>query len=1043
MKPLYLEMNYFGPHEHSVIDFSRLDEAPIFLISGDTGAGKSTIFDAMTYALFGSTTSEREAKEMRSQFANPSQKTSVTFYFEQGNFIYKIKRCPDQEVKKQRGEGTKLEKSSAQLAVVESVSGPETKNLASKPSDVATEIGNLLNLNAEQFKKIVLLPQNDFSKFLKSKTDEKEAILKKIFGTALFTNFSHEIKEHYHDVIERNKQFANALELQYHSQIWTKEEQEKLEASPEADKFTLVTSFQKNRVQEKKHQEEKLLRLKEEKDKAEASYQKALEISQKFALKSRYEKEYQEKISEQNDQFTKNNQHLKELKWAKTFGETLTQLENSQNAQLIHKATKKKYEEEVRREKEKISQAQATVETLQTQNDKFLKIKAEIDQLTLQIPQAQEAEQLLRAIEVLQTQKSAGEEELLQAKKDQEHIQASISKQKQEIINKETLEKAKAEVLDLQLKFNKNLLPIASELTRLSKESKGLKEELVQAELEEKKALQDLQNKQEDYQLKIKNRRKLMIAQLQKELVAGEPCQVCGATEHLLIHPVEVSDETLKQAIDEVDQSQKDFATAQARYSHALKNKTDLQEKQKAKTEEIKQKQADLSRSYHTFCSGKNFVFPLDFDEKSIENQLQKELRAISDQEVLNKARQNQIEILQKQLHEEVEKEIQKISLQLTEINSKIEVQKKSLDSKKAFVSSENLKARKRDLNEELDSYLRAVEEGRQELTELEKLHERTQAKLEELEEQIKRADQTISNCQSEIAQKMAASAALSQDLELIKNWLSEDLEDLSNQIQTYQQDKVRIESEIQKLEEALKDCEPPELEKLKVYKDNRDTEHLKAAQLFSLSEEAVERVNHLHEKLKKILAKQGNLATETEEITKLWNAINGKTLDKLKLETFVVQTYLEKVLEYANNHFINLLSNHRYQFELSETVKGNGSQGLAINIYDNETGATRSSNTLSGGETFIAALSIALSLSEVVQNSTNAVQIDALFVDEGFGSLDHETLQKAMTALEQIGENRMVGVISHVEAMKKSIGQQLLITKIGDGRSKVELINR
>lgn len=114
---------------------------------------------------------------------------------------------------------------------------------------------------------------------------------------------------------------------------------------------------------------------------------------------------------------------------------------------------------------------------------------------------------------------------------------------------------------------------------------------------------------------------------------------------------------------------------------------------------------------------------------------------------------------------------------------------------------------------------------------------------------------------------------------------------------------------------------------------------------------------------------------------------------------------------------------------------------GLDINIYDNETGASRSADTLSGGETFIAALSIALALSEVVQNTANGVQIEALFIDEGFGSLDQETLQKAMQALEQIGKNRLVGVISHVEEMKSTIGQQIIIKKVGDGRSKVKSV--
>ncbi|MBP5843934.1 SMC family ATPase, partial [Lactiplantibacillus plantarum] len=190
----------------------------------------------------------------------------------------------------------------------------------------------------------------------------------------------------------------------------------------------------------------------------------------------------------------------------------------------------------------------------------------------------------------------------------------------------------------------------------------------------------------------------------------------------------------------------------------------------------------------------------------------------------------------------------------------------------------------------------------------------------------------------------------------------------------------------------------------------------------------------------------QGTFAKRFAEITSLYNIMTGKDGNdhKLKLETYVVQNYLQRVLNYANDHFINLLSNNRYTFELAAEASDNRSDhGLDINVYDNETGNSRSSNTLSGGETFIAALSIALSLSEVVQSSANGVQIDALFVDEGFGSLDDETLEKAMQALETIGENRMVGVISHIESMKRTIGQQVLIKKMGDGRSTVRLISK
>jgi exonuclease SbcC len=192
-------------------------------------------------------------------------------------------------------------------------------------------------------------------------------------------------------------------------------------------------------------------------------------------------------------------------------------------------------------------------------------------------------------------------------------------------------------------------------------------------------------------------------------------------------------------------------------------------------------------------------------------------------------------------------------------------------------------------------------------------------------------------------------------------------------------------------------------------------------------------------ENIQSIFARQGEGAERYQELGDLYDTINGKNPDKLKLETYVVQAYLRQVLDYANRHYFPLLTNGRYQFRLSDQARsGRTDSGLDIDVDDLVTGATRSTKTLSGGETFIAALAIALSLSEVVQNSSNGVAIEALFIDEGFGSLDKETLEKAMESLERIGENRMVGVISHVEEMKERISQQLVIEKQGDGSSIV-----
>ena len=182
----------------------------------------------------------------------------------------------------------------------------------------------------------------------------------------------------------------------------------------------------------------------------------------------------------------------------------------------------------------------------------------------------------------------------------------------------------------------------------------------------------------------------------------------------------------------------------------------------------------------------------------------------------------------------------------------------------------------------------------------------------------------------------------------------------------------------------------------------------------------------------------------ELSDLVKVVKGENTALTGRLNLEVYVIRQYFQQILDYANANYIGLLTDNRYSFVLSEEGRRASDHfGLDINVYDQLTGSERSVKSLSGGETFIAALAIALSLSEVVQNTSKGAVVEALFIDEGFGSLDKEALTKAIAVLEQIGENRMVGVISHVDDMKEGIAQQLAIIKSHDGNSRIKVMNK
>ena len=1045
MKPIYLEMNFFGPHAHSEIDFRELDEAPLFLISGDTGAGKSTIFDAMTYALFDKTTGDREAKAMRSQFAQPDQVTEVTFYFEQGNFLYKITRRPEQELFKKRGTGTTTSKSQASLAIVDTVFGLERASLATKPIEVVNEIENLLNLTAEQFKKIILLPQNDFSKFLKSDTNEKEKILKKIFGTAVFTSFSEEIRDQYLKVNQENEKHDALLQSQYNASVWSEEEFKTLEETPDNEKPNKAKVFFEEKKKQKNQVFAKAKDARQEVAEIEKIYEEALLLEQAFSRHDQTKREYQEKILDHARFYQQQKKDYAARVWAQQSKEVLHDLEELQASLHVNQEREGTYRSNTEKDKQTLERTKARELELKAQKSQIDNKIKRIEELTSQIPQAEYAEKLKREQQELEKRLHLLEISIREINKPYQEAEITFKNTQAQLMDEELLQTKKEELSHVELDFHGQLSPLADDLARCKKEQLEAEHSVQEALVKVESLKQECLKKQAIYVAKRELRQGLMIAQLQKELEDGLPCKVCGAVEHPLSHQVsEVSDEELREAMSQVDKAQEDYAASEERLTKAQKEVEAGKIKAQEKEAEYTTKKLKLEQSYQQFCQHSKEDFPKAYDDKLIRSILHKAKADLNNNIQKNKEIKSELENLSKTL-ENLDKERQDKQYEVAQIKTQIDATNASLSTFALLSSSHSLKSEKTKLNQEVESYSDEVQSLNKKVNELERSYAEQKAKHTERIAQIEEQKQKIQKHQQHITETLHAPDAWTSDLDTLKKWLSEDdISEISKSINNYELEAERLTEELKEQEEKLGKAKRPNLLELKNQKqDVKESYNLIQKELIGL-ETTCKQLELVLNRIEEVLQKQGKAAVKAHEIRKLYHAIAGKTADKLKLETFVVQHYLEKVLEYANTHFINQLSNNRYRFELAqEFADKRRDHGLDISIYDNETGSSRSSNTLSGGETFIAALSIALALSEVVQNSAQGVQIEALFVDEGFGSLDQETLQKAMTALEQIGENRLVGLISHVEEMKDSIAQQLLIEKLGDGRSRVRFYTK
>ena len=269
----------------------------------------------------------------------------------------------------------------------------------------------------------------------------------------------------------------------------------------------------------------------------------------------------------------------------------------------------------------------------------------------------------------------------------------------------------------------------------------------------------------------------------------------------------------------------------------------------------------------------------------------------------------------------------------------------------------------------------------------------------------------------------------------------------LQAKLTTYATLKQELQAQICKGQKLLQNQEQPDLDSLAQAVETCQESYNQQHAQVSVIEKGLEDATTTYQAAKTLQDSNQEAFKAHQELSDLVKVVKGENTSltgRLNLEVYVIRQYFQQILDYANANYIGLLTDNRYSFVLSEEGRRASDHfGLDINVYDQLTGNERSVKSLSGGETFIAALAIALSLSEVVQNTSKGAVVEALFIDEGFGSLDKEALTKAIAVLEQIGENRMVGVISHVDDMKEGIAQQLAIIKLHDGSSQIKVMKK
>ena len=1030
MLPKKIIMENFGPFVHEEVDFDELTEAPLFLISGKTGAGKTTIFDAITFALYGDASGGvRSSNEIRSSFAEPTEETRVQFIFEHQGRKYSIERWPKQTLAKKNGKGETTKNQKVQLSIFND-KGQEAEAYT-KVDAVNEVIYQILNLQKDQFRQIVMLPQGEFRTFLNANSTEKETVLRSLFGTSFYRQFTENLKLQKCELEKSVSEMTTRID-QLFQQVLAEKGVTYEESLNLAREYLLLEEQELLKSQTE-------LAEKQAKQKAlQQQLQRAQELSESFKQEQQTRRELL-KIEEQLPEQEEKKQQLvrgRELEKIRPTYDRIQELVKQQIQQTDEATENQQRAAEL---EQQYSECQKQTTDFEQQSAEWQTKEQQLQSLNALLPLVKQKEQLMKQKTEL-TDKQA---------KQQEHLteiiqQIKVHEEKIKLLEtKQNTEKMWQDRRYEELQFQQTVTHLqqsAKDIFDQQEEEEDQQIKLAQLVEKASRTSNQLTSEVADYK-KLKSQwASAEIARLSMDLLPGEPCPVCGSKEHPNpaqhaelttenLGQLQVALETQETRIKQLELIREQ---AEAQYEVGIKTFDQLQEDrsaaQKAQEEQINTLQA-------TFADYYQLEVEADLSELVIflrERQKETDERLAE----INESKQTLLDLKAeidnnqaKKLESETSLNVVKGELQTLEGRlSSIEEQTKEWQLP-------TLEAHIVELQGKIDEYHTHLQAHQALVKELEQQHIRLQENHKLLAKQQQETGENLEKFQTSLQQQLVdANLAIEQLASAPIDLLS-----LEQEITDFDQQLLLLKDRQSRLAEVIKDQEKPELDELQTLVTSCEAEVTQFQQQHYAKESQLQQQRTLIETIEDLQAQSKEQLDELSQMMQLYQTMNGDNPQKISLERYVLQWYLAEVLQCANQQ-LNQLTKGRYRFELKqETGRSKGNTGLEINVYDDNAGATRSSHTLSGGESFIAALSLALGLAEVIQSQAGGVAIEALFIDEGFGSLDEEALEMAMEALESIeNAGRMIGIISHVRELKERIPQQIIVETSGTGRSSI-----
>ncbi|MGG4263867.1 AAA family ATPase [Peribacillus simplex] len=1034
MRPHILTMQAFGPYAgRETIDFNSLGERTMFVISGKTGAGKTTIFDGISFAIYGKASGEdRSGQDLRSQFAEDDMMTEVSLQFTLRGKTYWVTRSPQQERKKKAGEGTTTVGAKAELYEIL----PEGKKLlGANVREVEEKIKLLIGLDANQFRQILMIPQNEFRKLLTSDSKDKEQILQKLFHTELYKRIEEKLKEEASILRKKSEKSAQRrIELMKGIKPGNHEElQAQLQAEEPNEQLILpllqeviLAAAEKNEDINKRIQEKQKAR-----DQVNQELSKAVDLINRFSEKEKLRKEKEDLEAKQPEMEVVKGQIKMAHKAASLEKQELYYLRIGKQVQDANAELQKLSVQAEKLQAERIEKQNSYEQEMLKENQR--------EQAVRNVHQLEQVKEAVITFASLKAQVTLDEKEWQTSKglREKNVLEHLATEEEAERVIHEKTEAEKAAVLhrekeieaernDQSLMKIKKLQEVLFEVhnTKRVLEEKNIRFKEIQGiQIQEKEKLEALNQ----------NWRSGQAGMLASMLHSGENCPVCGSLSHpepARMHKDMPTDMELKEQENKLKTAEHQKSQAESEYYQA-KSKYD------ALAESSKEKMMDLQNEMPEF----RFEEIDDYLEQFVQKG----------------------KVLQEQLKELVRKKslfnnLENRLLELKAKSSQLKENLASLEKKEDLVKTRYIEnsTKLTGLTDSLPDGIR-TEEGYNEAYQLAvKTQKRLQSALEDAQKKLQMVKEKeaaiIAKKESLSGNIVTLNTELKEEREKFINDMTNQgfsnykeytaakkseaaLGNLEDQVLQYNQNWQSVLSLFHDLEMKLKDVVKPDLEGLKKTFDFIDGELESLRQNQNEMQAEIQTNEEIKKKLSQIREEQKSLDERYSIVGHLSEISKGQNSFKITFERYVLAAFLDDILKEANSRLLKMTSGRYQLLRKLDPTRRNIQSGLELSVYDQYTGQERHVKTLSGGESFKASLALALGLADVVQQNAGGISLETMFIDEGFGTLDPESLDHAIEALMDIqSTGRLVGIISHVPELKERIDAQLQVISTQKG---------